>query len=123
MGVIDFTGTTELMKGGRLRVLAITADRRDAKYPDIPTMVESGFPEFETAVWSAFFMRAETPDDIVAKLAAAIQKIMTSDAGRAYHASLPSSAMMMGPKELGDFQLREYRRFKRVADMAGIQPE
>ena len=123
VGVIDFTGTTELMKGGRLRVLAITADKRDAKYPDIPTMVESGFPEFETAVWSAFFMRAETPDDIVAKLAAAIQKIMTSDAGRAYHASLPSSAMMMGPKELGDFQLREYRRFKRVADMAGIQPE
>ena len=123
VGVIDFTGTIELMKGGRLRVLAITADQRDAKYPDIPTMKESGFPDFETAVWSAFFVRAETPDDVVEKLAAAMQKIMTSDVGKAYHASLPASAMMMGPKALGDFQRREFERFKRVADAAGIKPE
>ncbi len=123
VGVIDFTGTIELMKGGRLRVLAITADQRDAKFPDIPTMKESGFADFETAVWSAFFVRAETPDDVVEKLAAAMQKAMTSDAGRAYHAALPSAAMMMGPKALGDFQRREYERFKRVADAAGIKPE
>ncbi len=122
-GVIDFTGTTELMKGGRLRVLAITADKRDLRYPDIPTMKESGFPDFETSVWSAFFMRAETPNDVVEKLAAAMHKAMTSEAGRAYQATLPSSAMMMGPKELGDFQLREYQRFKKVADLAGIKPE
>ena len=123
VGVIDFTGTVELMKGGRLRVLAITADKRDAKFPDIPTMKESGFADFETWVWSAFFMRAETPDDVVEKLAAAMQKIMNSDAGKAYHASLPSSAMAMGPKELGAFQLKEYQRFKHVADVAGIKPE
>lgn len=123
VGVIDFTGTIELLKGGRLRVLAITAGQRDAKFPDIPTMKESGFPDFETAVWSAFFVRAETPDDVVEKLAAAMQKIMTSDAGKAYHATLPSAAMMMGPKALGDFQLREYQRFKRVAETAGIKPE
>lgn len=123
VGVIDFTGTIELLKGGRLRVLAITADKRDAKFPDIPTMKESGFPDFETAVWSAFFVRAETPDDVVEKLAAAMQKIMTSDAGKAYHATLPSAAMMMGPKALGEFQLREYQRFKRVAETAGIKPE
>jgi len=123
VGVIDFTGTVELMKGGRLRVLAITADKRDAKFPDIPTMKESGFADFETWVWSAFFMRAETPDDVVEKLAAAMQKIMNSEAGKAYHASLPSSAMAMGPKELGAFQLKEYQRFKHVADVAGIKPE
>ena len=123
VGVIDFTGTVELMKGGRVRVLAITAGQRDAKFPDIPTMKESGFADFETAVWSAFFVRAETPDDVVEKLAAAMQTIMTSDAGKAYHASLPSSAMMMGPKALGEFQRREFDRFKRVADTAGIKPE
>ena len=60
VGVIDFTGTIELLKGGKLRVLAITAPARDAKFPDIPTMKESGFADFETSVWSAFFMRAET---------------------------------------------------------------
>ena len=123
VGVIDFTGTTELMKGGRVRVLAITSDKRDPKYPDIPTMKESGFADFETGVWSAFFVRAETPNDIVDKLAAAIEKAMTSEAGRAYQATQASTALMMGPKELGEFQLREYLRFKRVADLAGIKPE
>ena len=123
VGVIDFTGTTELMKGGRIRVLAITADKREPKYPDIPTMRESGFPDFETWVWSAFFMRAETPTEVVDKLAAAMHKAMTSEAGRAYQATLPSMPMLMGPKELGDFQLREFQRFKKVADAAGIKPE
>ncbi len=123
VGVIDFTGTTELMKGGRVRVLAITAAQRDPKYPDIPTMKESGYPEFETGVWSAFFMRAETPDDIVEKLAAALHKAMTSEAGRAYQASLPSTALLMGPKEMGEFQLREFQRFKKVAEAAGIKAE
>lgn len=123
VGVIDFTGTVELLKGGRLRVLAITADKRDAKYPDIPTMKESGFADFETWVWSAFFLRAETPDDVVEKLAAAVKTVMNSEAGRAYHASLPSMPMQMGPKELGEFQRKEFERFKKVADAAGIKPE
>jgi tripartite-type tricarboxylate transporter receptor subunit TctC len=122
-GVIDFGGTIELMKGGRLRVLAITGDKREPKYPDIPLMKESGFPEFETWVWSAFFVRAETPDDVVDKLAAAVRKAMMSDEGRAYQATLPSAPLLMGPKELGDFQLREFKRFKRVAELAGISPE
>ena len=123
IGVIDFTGTVELMKGGRVRVLAITSAKRDSKFPDIPTMKESGFPDFETGVWSAFFVRAETPNDVVEKLAAAMQTAMTSDAGRAYQATLPSDPLSMGPKELGEFQLREYQRFKRVAELAGIKPE
>jgi tripartite-type tricarboxylate transporter receptor subunit TctC len=123
VGVIDFTGTIELLKGGKLRVLAITSPQRDPGFPAIPTMKESGFADFETAVWSAFFVRADTPDDVVDKLAAAIEKIMNSDAGRTYHASLPSQPMRMGPKALGDFQRREYDRFKRVADAAGIKPE
>lgn len=123
VGVIDFTGTIELMKGGKLRVLAITSPQRDPGFPAIPTMKESGFADFETAVWSAFFVRADTPDDVVDKLAAAIERIMNSDAGKAYHASLPSQPMRMGPKALGEFQRREYERFRRVADAAGIKPE
>ncbi|OYU78095.1 MAG: ABC transporter substrate-binding protein, partial [Burkholderiales bacterium PBB5] len=57
VGVIDFTGTIELLKGGRLRVLAITADTRDARSPDIPTMQDSGFAAFEPSDWSAYFVR------------------------------------------------------------------
>lgn len=123
VGVIDFTGTTELMKGGRIRVLAITGDRRDPKYPDIPTMKESGFPDFETWVWSAFFVHADTPEAVVNQLAAAMHKAMNIEAGRAWQATQASQPLMMGPKELGAFQRREFERFKKVAEAAGIKPE
>lgn len=123
VGVIDFGGTIELMKGGRLRVLAITGDKREPKFPDIPTMKESGFADFETWVWSAFFVRADTPNDIVDKLAGYVHRAMTSEEGRAWQAAQVSAPLMMGPKELGEFQLREYNRFKRVAELAGIKPE
>ena len=65
----------------------------------------------------------DVPTEIVDKLAAAMEKAMTSEAGRAYQATQPTLSLMMGPKELGEFQLREYQRFKRVADAAGIKPE
>jgi hypothetical protein len=106
-----------------LAARALSADKRDAKCPDIPTRKERGHPEFQTWVGSAFPMRAETPDEVVNKRATAIRQVMNSEAGRAYHASLPSMPRAMGPMALGEFQRREFERCKRVADAAGTQPE
>jgi len=112
-----------MIKEGRLRALAITGDKRDPKFPEIPTMKESGFPDFETYVWASFYVRAETPDDVVDKLADAVRRAMNSDEGKAYQASLPALPLMLGPKEMGEFHVREYQRFKRVAEAAGIVPQ
>lgn len=122
-GVIDFSGVTPLLKEGRVRALAITGDKRHPAYPDIPTMKESGFPDFETYVWASFFVRSETPDDITEKLAAAFRKALLSEEGKAFQATSPGTPLMLGPKEMGEFHRREYERFKRVADAAGIKPE
>ena len=123
LGVNDFGGVANLIRDGRLRGLAITSDKRDPKLPEVPTMKESGHPEFETYVWAAMFVRAETPDDITAKLADAMRRAMTSPEGRAYQAANPGSPLLLGLKELGDFHRSEFDRFKRVADAAGIQPQ
>lgn len=123
VGVIDFSGATPYMTNGKLRVLAITSGARDAKFPDIPTMKESGFPDFETYVWASFFVRAETPDDIVDKLAGAFQRALNSDEGKAYQSSRPGTPLLLGPKEMGEFHRREYERFRKVADAAGIKPQ
>jgi len=122
-GVNDFGGVAAMIKEGRLRALAITGDKRDPKFPEIPTMKESGFPDFETYVWASFYVRAETPDDVVDKLADAVRRAMNSDEGKAYQASLPALPLMLGPKEMGEFHVREYQRFKRVAEAAGIVPQ
>lgn len=123
VGVIDFSGVAPLLKEGRLRALAITGDKRHPSYPDVPTMKESGYADFETYVWASFFVRSETPDEVVEKLADAFRKALLSDEGKAYQAKTPGAPLMLGPKELGEFHVREYQRFKRVADAAGLKPE
>jgi tripartite-type tricarboxylate transporter receptor subunit TctC len=119
----DFSGVAPLIREGRLRALAITGDRRDPMFPDVPTMKESGFPDFETYVWASLYVRAETPDDVTAKLAGAIGRAMASDEGKAFSAKNPGQSLALAMKELGDFQMREYTRLKKAADAAGIKPE
>ncbi len=123
IGVNDFGGVVPLVKEGRLRVLAITSDKRDPMLPNIPTMKESGFPDFETYVWASFYVRSETSDEITNKLAETVRKAMESPEGQAYAKSLPCCQMMLSTKEMGNFQRREYERFKKVAEQAGIQPK
>jgi tripartite-type tricarboxylate transporter receptor subunit TctC len=123
VGVNDFSGVAALLRDGRLRALAITGDKRDPKFPEIPTMKELGFTDFETYVWAGFYVRAETPDDITAKLADAVRFAMNSPEGKAYQAANTGSALMLGLKDFADFHRREYERFKRVAEQAGIQPK
>ncbi len=123
LACIDFGGAAPLVKEGRLRALAITGDRRRAEFPDVPTMKESGFPEFETYVWSSFYVRAETPDDVVAKLAALMRRVMVTEEAKVYQASLPTDVLWAGPDEMRAFQRAEFERFKRVAEAAGVQPQ
>ena len=57
-----------LAKEGKLRALAITARKRSALAPDLPTMAESGFPGFEAVPWFGLLAPAGTPPDIIAKI-------------------------------------------------------
>lgn len=53
---------------GRLKALAVTGDRRIADLPNVPTMIESGFPGFEAYGWIGIFAPAGTPEPVVARL-------------------------------------------------------
>ena len=112
----------DLEVDGRRCALAITSDQRDPLFPDVPTMKESGYPDFETYVWSSFFVRADTPDDVTNKLYEGFRKVMASPEARAYQATLPAMLMDLGPPEMRAFVSAEYERFKRIAHSAGIEP-
>ncbi len=119
-GAIDFAGAAPLIKERRLRALAITSDKRDPAFPDVPTMKESGFADFESYVWASFFVRADTPDDVTTKLYEGFNKAMTSPEARAYQASQPAQVMNIGPQELRAFVIAELERFTGGAKAAGI---
>ena len=72
---MTFEGTSVLLpliEAGRLRALAVTTARRIPQLPDVPTMVESGFPGFVSASWTGLLAPARTPLPIISKLNAAI---------------------------------------------------
>jgi tripartite-type tricarboxylate transporter receptor subunit TctC len=68
---MTFEGTSVLLpliQAGRLRALAVTTPNRIPQLPDVPTMVESGYPNFVSTSWSGLLAPAHTPEAIVAKL-------------------------------------------------------
>jgi tripartite-type tricarboxylate transporter receptor subunit TctC len=72
---MTFEGTSVLLpliQAGRLRALAVTTPKRIAQLPDVPTMVESGYPGFVSTSWTGLLAPAHTPQPVIAKLNAAI---------------------------------------------------
>lgn len=64
------------IKSGKVKVIAMTADKRSPLIPDVPTFAESGFPSVESYAWYGMFAPAKTPKDIVNKLNAETIKVM-----------------------------------------------
>ena len=65
------------VKAGKLRALAITSPARDPSLPDIPTVAEAGVPGYEVGVWFGIVAPAATPPDVLAKLNAELNKILS----------------------------------------------
>ena len=68
--------TVPLVKGGKLRALAVAGDRRAKALPDVPTVAESGFPGYEANTWNGMLAPAGTPRAIVMRLNQEMLKIL-----------------------------------------------
>lgn len=67
-----------LVKGGKLKVLAVMSTERSAVLPGVPTVAESGYPGFEASVWYGFVAPAGLPKPVQEKLHEAVQKAIDS---------------------------------------------
>ena len=74
--IVDPPPAAPQIKAGKLRGLAVTAKTRMEDLPDVPTMVEAGYPDVLVSLWSGIFAPAGTPQPIVKKLEGEIRKIM-----------------------------------------------
>jgi tripartite-type tricarboxylate transporter receptor subunit TctC len=78
--IADGPPTVPLVKGGKIRALAVTGAERSHELPDVPSMAEAGYPEVDIGLWSGFFVHVSTPPAIVKKLDVEIRKAL-ADAG------------------------------------------
>ena len=66
MTIADTARSPGRSSGGKLRALAITTDKRDAAFPDVPTLAEAGVPDMAISLWTGLVAPAGTPAEIVA---------------------------------------------------------
>ncbi len=78
LAVLGLAPAIPHIKGGKLRALGVTGKRRVAVLPDVPTIAESGLPEFETLQWYGVVAPAGTPASVIGKLHAELLKAARS---------------------------------------------
>ena len=99
----NLPSSTEHIKAGKLRGLAVTTAERSPSMPDLPTIAESGLPGYETYTWNALFAPAGTPPEVIARLNEAARR-GRGGPGRHRPSSQGFGATVVGstPEELGD---------------------
>ncbi|AMO21771.1 tripartite tricarboxylate transporter substrate binding protein [Ramlibacter solisilvae] len=119
----DITASTELIKGGKVRVLAVASDRRAAALPNVPHMGEAGLPGFGAYVWVGAMVSAKTPRPEAAKLAELLAQIERLPETREFYEKLGAETMNGGAEEMRQFQAQEIAQWKRLAAKTGVQQE
>ncbi len=106
---------------GKVRALAIAADKRSDLLPNVPTMAEAGVPDFNTPLWFGLMAPAGTPKPVIDKIAAAANKGMHNpEAVELLHKQgfIPED---MGPDKFGIFVKSEIARWSKVMKDAGMK--
>jgi tripartite-type tricarboxylate transporter receptor subunit TctC len=89
-----------LIQEGRLRALAVTSPKRSKLLPELPTMIESGFADFQSTSWTGLLAPHGTPPDIIAKLNGAVNAALTTPEMKAALDKLAGDALGGSPQEL-----------------------
>ena len=112
---------TPHVKSGRMKGLAIAAEKRAPGLPDVPTTAEAGMPDFAVSGWYGLLAPAKTPKDIVDKVHAAAAKALKDEKVLERLATSGSLPIGAGPAELDAHIRREIARWDKVLKTAGIQ--
>lgn len=106
-----------------LRPLAVASRTRLPDLPDVPTMIESGVPDFIGDFWTGIAAPAGTPADIVGKLNGAINAALKSPEVTASFANLKADAKIGTPADFAIFLAEEGKRWAEFVRVSGVQPE
>lgn len=112
-----------MIKGGKLRALAVTSQKRLSFLPDVPTVAESGYRDFVAMDWKAVVAPAGTPADIVQRLNAEVTKALAQPALIATLEAEGSVPMTGTPEQAARFIRAEQDKWGSLIREAGIKPD
>lgn len=125
-GLVDFivmgaAGALPQVKAGRLRALAVTSAKRMESLPDVPTMVESGFPEFVIRPFDGLLVRKGAPAQVVEKLNAALNVALDKPTVRERLATIGMEPVHSTPAAFARMMEEESARWIGLARRANLQ--
>jgi tripartite-type tricarboxylate transporter receptor subunit TctC len=123
MMIPDFNTGMPQVRAGTIRPLAVFTRERNRRLPDVPTLDETVMPGFDILAWAGMFAPANTPPDIVDRLADALRKILSDPTIVERFADTGTDTFYSGPQEFSDYVKTELIKWTSVAKEAGIEPE
>jgi len=117
---VTLSSAMTFVKAGRMKALAITAPTRIEALPQVPTMIESGYPDFVTSSWQGVFVPAGTPRAVVAKLHEALVKVLAMpDIKERFAAGGVTANSSKTPENFATYVAAESERWGKVARESG----
>jgi tripartite-type tricarboxylate transporter receptor subunit TctC len=111
------------INAGRVRILAVTSLEPSPMFPKLPSVAQSGAPGYEYQLWWGIFAPAGMSAERVGFINAAINKIVTSAEMKKYLDTQGAEPWSLTTAQLADLLPREIARYKKAAEVAGIQPQ
>ena len=111
------------VKAGKLKPLAITSKMREPAYPDVPTMIESGFPSFEAISFFGLAFPTGTPKEIVERMSAEVATALASPDLKQKLEAVGVTPVANSPAAFGDLVKSETVRWRKVIEDAKITAE
>ncbi len=111
----------QYVKSGQIRLLASTGRKRFATTPNVPTMIESGFPDFEAVAWIGFLTTGGTPRPIIDRYNREIVKILNSPDVRDKLLAVEFEMVAGTPEQFGEWIRTEIARWGKVIKQTGAK--
>jgi tripartite-type tricarboxylate transporter receptor subunit TctC len=118
----NISAVLPLVRDGKLRALAVTSARRYGSVPNLPTMIEAGFPNFDSTAWFGLMAPAGTPTDIIDKLHRESVRILALPDVRKRFDELGIEVIGNTPAEFAAAIAAETPQWAKVIRDAGIKP-
>jgi tripartite-type tricarboxylate transporter receptor subunit TctC len=113
----------QFVRAGRLRALAVTTKTRSAAAPDVPTVAELGYPEFEASNWFALLGPAHLPREVVTRMHAEVVRALRDPAIRDKLSHQGADPVGSTPEELAEYMRTETAKWAPVVKASGAKAD
>ena len=119
----DMVPAMPQIRGGKLRALAVTSLKRAAVLPEVPTLNESGLPNFDSGVWWAVLAPRGTPAPIIERLNQELARVLKAPEVVAKYADIGLAVEYSTPQAVHALAKKQSPEMAQILKAAGVEPE